>query len=105
MATLVRIYAAHVTESTNFENRIKKVLPSFVEEIKVNEAGMKRANGYGQYQYFIDGEINGEYFSFKLHTTDSMQWDWYQSCETNRLFENWKKRKIIFLLEKYFETI
>jgi len=101
---VIKVYAAHIEESKRFINRIENVLPSNVNEIVIHECGMVRASGYGQYKYFIDGIIDGESFSFKKHTTDSMLWDWYQSCEPNRLFENWKKRRIVSLLEDYFET-
>ena len=105
MATLVKIYANYIESNNNFENRILKVLPSWVNEIVIDEAGMGRASGYGQYKNFIKGSVNGEFFSFKEHTTSSQTWDWYDGCDVNQTFINWKKRLIISLLESYFETV
>lgn len=102
--TTVKVFANHLSSSKAFENKIAKLVPadSYIEVI---EMGMQRASGYGSYYFYLEGELNGEVFNFKKHTNDSEIWDWYQSCETNRTFENWKKKKILKLLQEYLETI
>lgn len=105
MTTTVKVYANKIESNNNFENRILKVVPSTVNEIVIDEAGMERASGYGQYKYFIKGSVDGESFCFKQHSTNSQVWDWYQSCEANKPFIDWKKRLIICLLDSYFQSI
>jgi len=94
-----------IEQSKNFHTRIAKVCPPWVENIELSGAGMNRAGGYGQYQYFLEGSINGEYFYFTKPTTDSQTWDWYVDCEPNRAFSNWVKAITISLLEQKFETM
>jgi len=101
----IAINARHIENSKNFQKRVLGILPDFIEDIEVIEAGMERSSGYGQYNYFIEGSLNGEFFRFKKHTTSSQEWDWYNESETNRLFANWKKNLIISMLEDYFNTL
>lgn len=103
--TQVTIYANHIQSSKNFEKRILSVLPSSIENITIIECGMERGGGYGYYNYFLAGEINGQVFNFKKHHTSSQSWDWYQDCEANRTFSNWKKNLIIDLLKQHLETL
>ena len=105
MATRITIYANYIRENNNLEKRILSVVPKKIEEIQIDECGMERSGGYGQYKYFITGTINGEYFKFNKHSTSSTTWDWYQECDINRTFINWKKNLIIDLLEDYFNSL
>ncbi|HYC28388.1 MAG TPA: hypothetical protein VEB42_06215 [Chitinophagaceae bacterium] len=105
MATQININAYGLQDSKNFHTRISKVTPSNITDIRIDEAGMRRANGYGQYKLFFEGYINGEAITFTKHCTSSPLWDWFNNDADGKKLSDWKKSLIIDLLEEYFETI
>lgn len=92
-----------VSSSQRFNNNISKLLPSGVKSFSIVHFGMKKASGYGSYNYVMDVEINGEPLTLKKFTHDSMSYDYYTDLEyRSHNFNNWAKRNILFMLETDF---
>ena len=87
-------------QSKNFELKLNKVLPSVVETIDLQEVGMRRASGYGSYNYYLDCEINGVQMTLSRFTNDSCSWDAYKDMEENTTYDNWCKNTALALLKE-----
>lgn len=87
--------------SKNFEKNVAKLLPEGITEIYLSSCGMKRANGYGSYNYFLDIKINDtEFLTLKSHTNSSPAWDEWTNIEYGTVkCDNFKKATALMLLE------
>ncbi len=61
---------------------------------------MRKASGYGSYNYVMDVSVNGENITLTKFTHDSMDYDYYTDLEyQSHNFNNWVKRRVIWMLE------
>lgn len=97
-----------IDNSKNFDKRIQKVLPSDINSITIEEVGMSRAGGYGQYHNYIVFSLNddADNIRYKRHHTSAPAWDAYHDLELGTVkCSNFQKQFIIDMLEYYFESL
>ena len=96
-----------IEPTKNFEKRIQKILPLSISSIIIEEAGMSRAGGSGQYYNNIVFSLNGDCdnIRYKIRHTSSPAWDDYHALELGTVkCSNFQKSFVIRMLESYFET-
>lgn len=94
------IYQTIVPNSNNFIKNVRKLIPEGIKELYVIHVSMERASGYGSYNYKLGLNIDGEEYTFKQFTHDSMSFDEYQDLEYgSHTYNNWAKGCVLAMLD------
>lgn len=95
-------------DSQRFLDKISRELPKGLNTFHVTSVGIKKASGYGNYKYFMDVEINGEFATLERFTHNSWDYDYYNDLEyKSHKFNFWSKQTILYILstESVFDKI
>lgn len=98
--------------SKRFENQIRNFIEDQfdfyqvdgVENITLQDAGIRRIGGYGQYEKFVNLFIGNDEYNLTDHTTDSELFDFFNNNEVNRTYSNRMKSLVLEVLESRFES-
>lgn len=70
----------------SFEKKVRQLLRKngIKGHIVCLNAGMERSSGRGSYNKVAEIEVNGEDYTLKSHTHDSMLWDDFKATSKNK---------------------
>jgi hypothetical protein len=97
-----------VRDSQRFLDKISRELPKGLNSFHITSVGIKKASGYGNYNYFMDVEINGEFATLTKFTHNSWDYDYYNDLEyKSHKFNFWAKQTILNILstESVFDKL